>query len=243
VLYNFVVADDPGYSAEPMLRSDNVTAYIRITSLWRGRMEIGTLDLDAPSLNLVRRADGHWNAEELLERASQSSPAPTGDVRATSRPRFPYVEASAGRINLKLGEAKKPFAFTDADFALWVDSESSWGVRMVARPVRTDVNISDTGTVKLDGQFQRAANLRDTLVSLRVNYSNGPLGQLTKLVYGRDRGWRGTVGASAALAGWASPSTRKWTTSAATTSTRARHCACARTARAPIRQTAMRSTT
>lgn len=201
VLSNFVVADSPSYGAEPMLRADTVTAYIRLTLLWRGPMEIGTLDLDNPSLNLVRRSDGHWNVEDLLERASQASPAPTGELRAESRPRFPYVEASAGRINFKLGEAKKPFAFTDADFALWVDSESSWGVRMEARPVRTDVNISDTGTLKMDGRFQRAANLRDTAIHLRINFSDGPLGQLTKLAYGRDRGWRGTVRVASILTG------------------------------------------
>jgi AsmA family/AsmA-like C-terminal region len=201
VLSNFVVADAPSYGAEPMLRADKVTAYIRLTSLWRGRMEIGTLDLDNPSLNLVRRSDGRWNVEDLLERASQASPAPTGERRAESRPRFPYVGASSGRINFKLGEAKKPFAFTDADFALWLDSESSWGVRLEARPVRTDVNISDTGTLKLDGRFQRAANLRDTVVYLRINFSDGPLGQLTKLAYGRDRGWRGTVRTSSVLTG------------------------------------------
>ncbi len=68
VLSNFVVAEDPSYGAEPMLRADTVTAYLRLTSLWRGRLEIGTLDLDNPSLNLVRRADGHWNVEELVER-------------------------------------------------------------------------------------------------------------------------------------------------------------------------------
>ena len=201
VLSKFVVADAASYSAEPMLRADTVTAYIRLTSLWRGRMEIGTLDLDNPSLNLVRRSDGHWNVEDLLERASQASPAPTGELRAVSRPRFPYVEASAGRINFKLGEAKKPFAFTDADFALWVDSESSWGVRMEARPVRTDVNITDSGTLKLDGRFQRATNLRDTPIYLRANFSDGPLGQLTKIAYGRDRGWRGTVRANSVLTG------------------------------------------
>jgi len=201
VLSNFVVADPAAYGAEPMLRADTVTAYIRLTSLWRGRMEIGSLDLDNPSLNLVRRADGRWNAEELLERAAQSSPAPTGKLRSASRPRFPYVEASSGRINFKFGEAKKPFAFTDADFALWVDSESSWGVRLAARPVRTDVNITDTGTLKLDGRFQRAANLRDTVVYLRINFAGGPLGQLTKLAYGRDRGWRGTLRASSIFAG------------------------------------------
>ena len=73
VLYNFVAVDDPSYGAEPMLRADTVTAFLRVTSLWRGRLEIGTLDLDSPSLNLVRRPDGHWNIEELVSRASQTS--------------------------------------------------------------------------------------------------------------------------------------------------------------------------
>ena len=99
VLYNFVATDDPGYGAEPMLRADTVTAYLRLTSLWRGRLEIGTLDLDSPSLNLVRRDDGHWNIEELIGRASQTNPAPTGKARPENRPRFPYVEATTGRIN------------------------------------------------------------------------------------------------------------------------------------------------
>ncbi len=113
----------------------------------------------------MRRADGHWNLEELVERTSQASPAPTAKPRPEARPRFPYVEASSGRINFKLGEVKKAFAFTDADFALWLESENQWGVRLEGRPVRTDVNISDTGTLKLDGRFQRAANLRDTIFS------------------------------------------------------------------------------
>jgi hypothetical protein len=201
VLHNFVAADDPSYGAEPMLRADTVTAYLRLTSLWRGRLEIGTLDLENASLNLVRRPDGHWNVEELVERASQVNPAPTGRVRPEARPRFPYVEATTGRINFKFGEVKKAFSFTDAEFALWLESENQWGVRLEARPMRTDVNISDTGTLTLDGRFQRAPNVRDTPLYVKLNYADAPLGQLTKLIYGRDRGWRGTVRASAVLTG------------------------------------------
>ncbi len=200
-LSNFVVAENPSYGAEPMLRADTVTAYLRLTSLWRGRLEIGTLDLDSPSLNLVRRDDGHWNVEELVERTSQATSAPTAKIRPETRPRFPYVEASSGRINFKLGQVKKAFAFTDADFALWLESESQWGIRVKARPVRTDVNITDTGTVKLDGRFQRAANLRDTPLYMKLGFSDGPLGQITKLLYARDRGWRGTLSSSAILTG------------------------------------------
>jgi AsmA family/AsmA-like C-terminal region len=201
VLSDFVVAEDPSYGAEPMLRADSVTAFLRLTSLWRGRLEIGTLDLDSPSLNLVRRSDGHWNLEELVERASQVASAPTTEARPEVRPRFPYVEASSGRINFKLGEVKKAFAFTDADFALWLESENQWGIRLEARPMRTDVDVHDTGTLKLDGHFQRASSLRKTPLNLKLTFSGGPLGQLTKLIYGRDRGWRGIVRSNASLTG------------------------------------------
>ena len=107
VLDNFVAADDATFGAEPMLRADTVTAYLRLTSLWRGRLEIGTLDLDNPSLNLVRRSDGRWNVQQLLERAAQASPAPTGEPHVQARPRFPYVEASGGRINFKFGRSEE----------------------------------------------------------------------------------------------------------------------------------------
>ncbi|HEY4961354.1 MAG TPA: AsmA family protein [Terriglobales bacterium] len=201
VLSTFVVADDPSYGIEPMLRAETVTAYLRLSSLWRGRLEIGTLSLDNPSLNLVRRADGHWNLEELVERTSQVPSAPTSKTSPESRPRFPYVEAKAGRINFKLGLVKKAFAFSDADFALWLESENEWGVRLEARPMRSDVPVSDAGTLRMDGRFQRASGLRSTPLNLNINFAKGQLGQITALFSGRDRGWRGGVTSTAVLTG------------------------------------------
>ncbi|HEY4932629.1 MAG TPA: AsmA family protein [Terriglobales bacterium] len=201
VLSTFVVADDPSYGPEPMLRAETVTAYLRLSSLWRGRLEIGTLALENPSLNLVRRADGHWNLEELVQRTSQASSAPTAKARPESRPRFPYVEAKAGRINFKLGQVKKAFAFSDADFALWLESENEWGIRLEARPMRSDVPVSDTGTLRMEGRFQSASSLRSTPLNLNINFTKGQLGQITALIYGRDRGWRGGVTSTATLTG------------------------------------------
>lgn len=201
VLSGFVVADDPSYSAEPMLRAETVAAYIRLSSLWRGRLEIGTLELDTPSLNLVRRPDGHWNVESLLQRTSHVSSAPTTAPRSQPRARFPYVEATGGRINFKLNQIKKAFSFTDANFSLWLESEDEWGVRMKAKPTRTDLALSDTGQLSLDGTFRRAPLLRDTPVKVKVDFAKGQLGQISKLIYGRDRGWRGGAAATASLTG------------------------------------------
>src|SRR5258707_9172062 len=71
-LSRFAIADDARFSAEPVVRADEVTAELRLSSLWRGRLEIAKLSLKEPSLNLVRRADGHWNVESLLLKVSQT---------------------------------------------------------------------------------------------------------------------------------------------------------------------------
>ena len=127
--------------------------------------------------------------------------APTAETRPEYRTRFPYVEATAGRINFKLGQVKKAFAFGDADFALWLESENEWRMRLEARPVRADVPVGDTGVLRMEGRFQRASSLRETPVNLKATFAKGQLGQLTALIYGRDRGWRGSIASTATLAG------------------------------------------
>jgi AsmA family len=200
-LEGFVVHDDPAFSAEPVLRAQEVTAFLRLSSLLRGRLEISRLSLTEPSLNLVRRDDGHWNIENLLERTAQIAVAPTSKARSELRPAFPYIEADRGRINFKFGPEKKPFAVTDAKYAFWQDSENAWGMRLKGQPVRTDFNLSDTGQLRASGTWQRALTLHETPVQFSVQWDGAQLGQLTKLLSGEDRGWRGTVGVSLGFAG------------------------------------------
>src|SRR5690242_12095000 len=200
-LEHLVVQDDPAFSAEPLLRADNVDLWFRLTPLWRGRLEIARLTLPYASLNLVRGNNGHWNLESLLERARQVPTAPTAKRRAESRPRFPYIEASSGRINMKIGQEKTVYALNDAEFALWLATENEWRLRLRARPMRTDANLGDTGEIKIAGKIHRAPSLSDMPVDLQVTWERGQLGQLTTLIYGRDRGWRGTVNISLAVQG------------------------------------------
>jgi hypothetical protein len=200
-LENFVVHDDRVFGEEPMLRAQEVTASLRLTSLLRGRLEIARLSLTEPSLNVVRSADSHWNLESLIVRTAKVSVAPTSKSRAESRPGFPYIEGSHGRINLKMGAEKKPYAFTEADFALWQESENMWGMRFEARPLRTDFNLTDTGIVRANGWWQRAASLPGTPLEVSVDWEGAQLGQASKLFYGSDKGWRGTIKASLSLMG------------------------------------------
>ena len=200
-LEGLAIHDDPAYSAEPMVRAQDVSAAIRLTSLLRGRLEIATLSASDPSINLVRNDEGRWNLASLLERSAHIPAAPTGKPPSERRPAFPYLEATHARINFKIGQAKKSWALTDADVALWQESENSWGARMTAQPVRTDFNLTDTGIVRLNATWQRAASLGDTPVQVAVQWQKGQLGQITKLFSGRDRGWRGGVSFGANLSG------------------------------------------
>jgi AsmA protein len=75
-LQDFVVHDDPSFSAEPVLRAQEVSAALRLSSLLRGRIEISRLILTEPSLNLTRNSEGRWNIEKLLERTAQTTVAP-----------------------------------------------------------------------------------------------------------------------------------------------------------------------
>jgi len=206
-LRGFVVQDDPAFSAEPMLRADEVMANLRWSSLWRWRPEISSLTLQSPdgaqpwSLNVVRRQDGRWNLQSLLLTASRTPLAPSTEARPESRLRFPYLQGEGGRINYKSGVEKTPYALSDADFSLWLAPENEWNLRLTARPMRADASLGDTGGIDIEGTVGRASRLDLTPVRLRISLRGAQLGQLTRLVYGRDRGWRGSVNASAELTG------------------------------------------
>src|SRR6266542_3658933 len=200
-LGNVTIADDLAYSVEPILHADALTAYLGLASLWHGRMEIARVNLAYPSLNLVERDDASWNFESLLWKASRTQAAPTTALPSNTRQRFPYIEASNGRINFKYGLEKSFFTFTEAKFSVWSPAENQWRMRLQARPVRTDLPITDTGTVKAEATLQRAEMLRDAPIQANVTWERVQLGNLTRLIQGEDRGWRGALDVSTQFSG------------------------------------------
>src|SRR4051812_5220661 len=108
-LQNLVVSEDPSFGAEPVIRANKVTARLRLSSLWRRHVEFSTISFEVdehgsgPSVNLVRRPDGRWNIESILLHAAQTETAPTAQREAGPEPRFPYIEATGARLNVKMG--------------------------------------------------------------------------------------------------------------------------------------------
>jgi hypothetical protein len=211
-LENFVVEEDPRFGFEPIIRANSVRVTLRASSLWRQRLEFSRISLDNPSLNLVHDANGRWNFESLLLQASQITAAPTAQLKAGPAPRFPYIEASGARVNLKSGisgQEKLPFALTEADLALWLPTPSQWHLRLSGVPARTDTSASDTGTLELEGTFGRAQSFAEMPLDLTGRWRNAPLGEASLVVLGRDANLRGELALSAEIHGTLDASTVK----------------------------------
>ena len=206
-LDNFVVEEDPAFGSEPILRAGQVRVTLRLSALWRPRVEFSRISLTAgpsgvaPSVNLVHTATGRWNLEGILLQASRIPAAPTAQRYAGPAPRFPYIEATGARINLKLDQEKTPFALTDADFALWLPEPGQWRFRLEAHPARTDTAPADTGALRVEATLGTAPTLGQVPIDLRATWQDAQLGGLTRLLLGRDAGLRGDLSLSLRVLG------------------------------------------
>lgn len=200
---DFTVAEDPAFGYEPALHANSVVVSLRLSSLWRGRLEIGRISLDEASLNLVKDSAGQWSIGSVLLRAAQLPNEATGQRHAGAHPRFPYIEATSARINFKRGVEKRPFALMNAKFAMWQANSGSWQLRLKAQPVRTDLqlHLSDTGTLQVEGSLGRAGTVHTMPVMLHAEWSGAQLGQVSRLLTGTDSGWRGDLDVTANATG------------------------------------------
>jgi len=197
LLTDLTVEEDPAYGAEPVLHANTVAASIRLLSLWRGRLEIDTISVDEASLNVVRVGPGRWNLDSLLRTATiqDQSAAVAGTANPGTPVRLPYLEATHSRINIKSGAEKLPFSLLDADLSFWQQSPGDWRIRLRGQPARTDLSMeqADTGMVRMEAELRRAPELRQMPVHLDLEWREAQLGQLTRLLFGKDPGWRGDL--------------------------------------------------
>lgn len=191
VIENLVVDEDPAFGAEPIIRANVVRATLRLSSLWRRRVEFSTISFTEPSVNLVYTSAGKWNIEEVLMQASRIEAAPTTQRRAGPAPRFPYIEATGARLNFKMEQEKLPFSLVDSEFALWSPDPNQWRLRLRAHPTRTDTSISNAGTVELEATLGRGDSLAHIPLNLTGQWRDAPLGETSRVLSGHDAGWRG----------------------------------------------------
>jgi hypothetical protein len=193
VITDLTIQEDPAYGAEPVLHANTVTASIRLMPLWwHARLEISRISVDEASLNLVRSADKRWNIDSFFRTAA----ARTQSAAQGGQPMpFPYLEATDSRVNIKNGVEKLPYSLVNADLSFWQDSPGEWRVRLKGQPARTDVSLDlpDTGILRLEGRMRRGPDLRHMPIHFDADWREAQLGQLSRLLLGDDKGWRGNL--------------------------------------------------
>jgi hypothetical protein len=197
-------AEDPRFGNEYFLRAESLTLRLRWQSLLRGHMELGTVSLTRPSLNLVRNAEGDWNLGEWLPRpVTPAVPSAVPNVRGPSAPdapsfatradvRFTRIEVEAGRINFKREHEKIPFAFISVNGYLEPDGPGRWRVNLEAIPTRVAVVLQAPGTVYLSGSLGGTSS-RLRPASLDLAWGDASISDVLRLFRGYDLGVRGNL--------------------------------------------------
>lgn len=197
---NVVVGEAPAFGLEPFARVQSIDCELLWRSLWHSGLEFGTLQLEHPSINLVRNAAGEWNIENLLLNSGIARPP---HARASGASHLPSlrVEADDARFNFKLRQDKKPFAVVDSQAEIDIDFDSRRiSFRLSGDPVRTDLELPTPGPVELEGTWKPAEESGNTLdATLRTRGSL--LYDWIPLVTGRNPGVYGVVDSTIHLTG------------------------------------------
>ncbi|MGB0035807.1 MAG: AsmA-like C-terminal region-containing protein [Candidatus Acidiferrales bacterium] len=192
------VGEDLRFGHEYFLRAESLTMRLRWQSLLLARLELGTLSLSRPSLNLDRNADGNWNLAEWLPRpAGNSAPgaATIGPPAPEHALYFRRIEVDSGRINFKRGDEKLPFAFVSVRGYVEPEGPGRWRMDLEAIPSRTAVIAQQAGMLHLVGHVGGTSS-RLRPAALELSWRNASISDVLRLTRSYDYGVRGTLGLS-----------------------------------------------
>jgi hypothetical protein len=182
-LENVVIGEDPDFGSEHFAYMNSMQARVRLRALWTGQVQLASLTLEEPSLNLVKNAEGRWNFEALMERAGSGAQG-----------YFPYIGIEDGRINFKFGEAKSLLYFQEVEAAVSPprDAGGRWWTRFAGRPARSDQVLSGMGRLRGEGSVTPTPR---PALNFELALEESPMSYLLRLVQGRDHGVHGTLAA------------------------------------------------
>lgn len=189
------IGEDPRFGPEFFLRAESIIASPRWRSLLRAKLQLGTLELSHPSLNLVRNDDGRWNVESWLPppantRSAQNIPGQKSS-RATAQ--LSRIEIDTGRINFSRGVDRRPFALEGLSGSIEQESAGRWRIALSAHPSRATVHLQNSGTLTVAGIIA-GTSARLHPADLTLSWSDASLADALRLSLGNDPGIRGEFG-------------------------------------------------
>jgi AsmA-like protein len=196
------VYEDPDFGHEYFLRAERLSAGLRWLGFLRGRFELGTLELERPSLIFSRDQEGRWNLERWLPAATPASRVAGGTsspaVQATPAYHLQKIEISDGRVNFKLGDEKTSFAFIQVEGSVEQAAPGRWRMDLKAQPWRSGVPLQLAGTVRVHGDVA-GTSTRLQPAKFLVSWEKSSLADVFRLIGGADFGVRGTFAGEATV--------------------------------------------
>ena len=195
------IGEDPSFGREYFLRAEHLDASLRWMGLLRGHFEFGTISLSRPSLILVRSPNGRWNLEDWLPPTGNSGANGAGQMGAgqygPSQPaetanHLRKIEFDDGRINFKLGDEKRPFAFRSVSGSVEQVAPGRWQLQLEAEPWRSGIELQSTGLLQVNGDVAGTSS-RLQPAQIRVHWDRVSLADLSRLIMGTDSGVRGEI--------------------------------------------------
>jgi hypothetical protein len=200
--YGVSVGEDPAFGQEYFLRAERLSARLRWIGLLRGRFELGTLELERPSLILVRDQEGRWNLERWLPTATMTrtaSAATNSGARAPSAYHLQRIDINDGRVNFKLGDNKTSVAFLQVEGSVEQTAIGRWSLDLTAEPWRSGVPLQLAGTVRVRGDVA-GTSARLQPAHFQISWAKCSLADVFRLIGGSDFGVRGLFAAEATAA-------------------------------------------
>ncbi len=193
-LSDVVIHDDPKYGIEPSAYVSTMSVRPNLWKLLLGRIEIQSLRLDEPSLNLSRSGQGDWNWKAFLP--------PPGAKPAMDSTSFPEIEVRGGRINFKLANRKSVFYFTDVDgeITLSPDSNGAYSLNFTGAPARSDRPAQGFGKIRSRGRFW-LPQTTEPQVDVTIDLERSFIEEILRLMTGRDFGLHAVLTARTRLTG------------------------------------------
>lgn len=188
-------SEDPRFGNEYFLRAESLTVRLRWQGLIRGHIQLGTVSMERPSLNLVRNLEGNWNLAEWLPKPAApaySSPGSSAPPTAAQSVRFSRIEVNSGRINFKRGDEKLPFALVDVTGYVEPEGPGRWTMDLEAIPTRAAVNVQQAGILHVSGHMGGTSS-RLRPAQLDVSWSDASLPDVLRLARSSDYGVRGML--------------------------------------------------
>jgi AsmA protein len=114
------IADDPKFSSAPFLTAKELAVGVELMPLiFSKRLEVRSITLDSPEVNLIHAANGAWNYSSLgnssASNAAPASSAPAAGDDSSANLTVQKIEIKNGKITVSAtgGKAAKPSVYSD----------------------------------------------------------------------------------------------------------------------------------